>query len=210
MVDPDGNTGIDNQFARIIPGLIAVGGEAIEGLVQQAINSGQLLLVAELQYVDDLQNDECVRFDLVRGIGPPNVGTHGLLESGQTFERDPEVPSSLVENAIIEDGWLTAGPIDFDLPIQIFDVHVTIPARDATFKIKVDEGDQPRGYMSGRVSAREIREIAEGIDGGGGVADLIVTVVESNADLSPDEDGVCQDLSVTLEFDGTPAFLFED
>jgi hypothetical protein len=210
MTDPEGNAGIDNQFARIVPGLIAVGGEAIEGLIQQAINSGELLLVARLAYVDDLDNDECVEFELIRGLGAPLVGTHGLPLSGQTFDRDLTIPASHVEGAIIEEGWLTAGPIDFDLPIQIFDINITIPAKDATFRLKLDDEGGVRGYMSGRVSAAEIRKIADDIDGGGDVADLIVTVVEGNADLSPDENGVCQDVSVTLEFNLTPAFLFEE
>lgn len=210
MMDPEGNSGVDNQFARIIPGLIAVGGEAIEGLVQQAINSGELLMLARLTHVDDMQDDACVNFELIRAQGAPNVGTHGLIESGQTFDRNPDIPPSLVDGAVIEGGRLTAGPIDFDLPIQIFDIHVTIPAKDATFIIDLDAEGGAKGFMSGRVSAAEIREIAEGIDGGGSITELIISVVEGNADLSPDADGVCQDVSVTLEFDTTSAFLFAD
>ncbi len=209
MMDPDGNTGVDNQFARVVPGLIAVGGEAIEGLVQQFINAGELLLLGKMSYVDSFDTDDCVGFELIRGDGPPNIGTHGLIESGQTFDRNPIVAPSLVEGATIVDGWLTAGPIDFDLPVQIFDISIILPARDATFRVRFDENGPVDGYMSGRVSAAEIRKIADDIEGGGNVADLVVSVVEGNADLNPDEDGVCQDISVTLEFTVTSAFLFD-
>lgn len=209
MTDPRGNAGVDNQFARILPGLVAVGGEAIEGLIQQAVNAGQLLLMVRMAYVDDMENDDCVEFEFIRGMGTPNIGTHGLIESGQTFDRDPEIASAVIEGATIEDGWLSAGPIDFDLPVTIFDIHLTIPARDATFRIKLDPDGRPTGFLSARVSAAEIRKIADDIDGGGDVADLVVAVVEGNADLNPDENGVCQDISITLVFDATPAFLFE-
>ena len=40
MTSPDGVEGIDNQFAKIPPLVEAVGGEAIEGLVQGIINQG--------------------------------------------------------------------------------------------------------------------------------------------------------------------------
>ncbi len=44
LVDPDGNTGIDNAFAGLLPTLEQTEAIAVETLIQDAVNSGALLL----------------------------------------------------------------------------------------------------------------------------------------------------------------------
>ena len=39
--------------------------------------------------------------------------------------------------------------------------------------------------------------------------DLLDGMLRASADLDPDGDGTCDHISATLEFDATPAFLYE-
>lgn len=209
-VSPEGDEGIDNQFAKLLPSIEAVGGEAIEGLLQGAINSGELLIMMRMSHVDDLVNDACISVEIMRGMGSPEVGTHGFLEPGQTFDEDPEVATALIEDVVIEDGEVSAGPFSIPLPIQIFEFSLELTLLRAIVRFEIDEDGTMRGFISGALSVQEIVDLSKSVEmGGGQVARLVPVVVAANADLSPDEEGDCQEISVTVVFETTPAFLFE-
>ena len=78
LVSPDGEEGIDNQFAKILPLVEAVGGEAIEGLAQGIINQGRLLIMFQLSALDDstLSNDSCVHFESFYGSRATTTDPH--------------------------------------------------------------------------------------------------------------------------------------
>lgn len=211
MVDAQGNTGIDNQFARLMPSIEAVGGEAIEGLVQGAINSGELLIIVKMAHVDDLEEDSCVDVSLMHGEGSPEVGTRGLIESGQTFDVDHEVPTATIEGVAIEGGVISAGLFEFQLPIQIFEFELELTIRKATARFEIAEDGSLSGFISGAILVQEIVDLSKQVEmGGGEVARLVPVVVKANADLAPNEEGECQEISVAMVFEATPAFLFED
>ena len=64
--------------------------------------------------------------------------------------------------------------------------------------------------LGGAVALDNILEIADAVEGGSEEAALIQSLGSGYADLLPDETGTCQALSVTLQFETTGAFLFED
>lgn len=108
LVDPEGNEGVDNQFAYILPIIENTGGQALPGLIQNAINEGDILIVFEVESADDLTNDECVSLSIGRGEGAPFVDANGRIGDGQTFDRNLEITPGRYEEARIEDGVLRA------------------------------------------------------------------------------------------------------
>lgn len=205
----DGERGIDNQFAKLIPAVETVGGDAIEGLANEAINDGRLLLMIGLEGVDDLVNDDDVTVRVFRGLGQPAIGTHGLLEPGQTFDRDDEVAEGVHEHAQLVDGVVEAGPLDVVLQLQVFFFHVEFLAEDALIRFEVHEDGTFTGYMSGAIDINQIIDVAS-TPGTGTVGETIILVVQQMADLAPDDDGDCQEISFTVLFESVSAFLFED
>jgi hypothetical protein len=209
FVDSEGRKGIDNQLAPLIPDIEAVFGDAITGLVQGAINNGELIVLLEVTGVDDFENDDCV--GLVVGIGKGRValGTDGVIEGYQTFERDPDnVRTAAVEGRIV-DGVLTAGPFEMAIPLALFDVSFTLHFHDAMFRFTIDGDRRYDGVFGG---AFEIEELIDGVKEGAGVADnipLIRLVLGGAADFSPDEAGKCRRLSSALRFAAVPAFIRE-
>ena len=63
------------------------------------------------------------------------------------------------------------------------------------------------GVFGGGVNLDDILRIVEEGDLGD-IRELVTTLVTGAADLSPDEDGICQELSVAFEFETTPGFFY--
>jgi hypothetical protein len=209
LVDPDGVPGIDNAFSAFLPVLEATEGAALEGLVQSAIDSGELLLMLELQDVDDPADDTCVNLDVSQGIGTPLQGTDGEMLSGQTFDRDPATPDSRVEGVAIVDGTVVARGFEMHLPIQIFEVYLDLLLHDAALSMTVEPDGTAHGYIAGGFEVQQIVDVMQSRDDIA-IADLVISMVETYADLYPDETGACPEFSAVLEFEATSAFFFTD
>jgi len=203
----DGTRGIDNAFGALYPALELVGGNAIEGLVQDAINSGELLLMVQIEGMDDPRDDDSVTLRISQGIGAPEVGTHGLIESGQTFDPDPDVASAVVEGAAIVDGVLDASGFDLDVPLQVFDTFVDLTILDGHIHLEFTDDGGAIGYVGGGLTVAQVTELANGV--GEELTDTIIAVMDVWADLEPNDRGECQRLSMTMEFSAVTAFYFE-
>jgi hypothetical protein len=203
---PDGTPGVDAAFSTLLPALEAVGGDAIEGLVQSAINMGELLLSLEIMGLDDPLNDDCVQVRVGRGMGVPSLGTDGYLLAGQTYERDPAGPESVIVGATIRNGVLEAGPFELALPLQVFDRFILFNVRQARLQVQVTPGGDWVGVMGGAVLIEEIEQVAQ--DAGETVSAVLQTIVGQAADLLPNEAGVCQALSVSLVFNARDGFFY--
>ncbi len=210
FTDPEtGTQGIDNAFGPFLPALELTEGAALEVYIQDLINSGEILILIEMEGVDDAADDECVNVNLLRSQGQPTMGTDGLIASHQTFDRDPDLPTSRVESAVISEGRLTASPLQMGLPFQIFDIEHTFTMRGSTLRLDQDGADGYTGILSGGVDKNDIISLVDGrtdID----IGDLIINFVNGQADLWPDESGECQGISIVFEFNATPAFIFLD
>lgn len=208
-VDPDGVPGIDNRLATLIPVVKEQVGDAVDGLVQGAINDGELVILTEMENVDDLQNDSCVNLGVQIGVKKrPALGTDGVIEAYQTFDADATVPRSYVTKAKIENGVLTTGAFPLVVPIAIFDVAFTIHLTDARLRFSIDDEGKTQGLLGGGMLPKEI---LDGVSEGAGVDQYLPAIkvaMEANTDMNQNEEtGKCERFSGALAFSGTPAFL---
>jgi hypothetical protein len=207
--DPEtGESGIDNAFGAFLPILEQTEGAALEIYIQALINSGEIIVMIEMEDVDDKDEDACVNVNLMRTEGAPTLGTDGLVASHQTFQLDPKQPTSRVEGAQISDSRLTATPMEFSMPFQIFDIHHAFTLQESTLRFDQGKHEQHSGILAGGVDIQEIISLVEGrtdID----IGPLIIGFVEGQADLWPDKNGQCQGISIVFEFNATPAFIYE-
>jgi hypothetical protein len=209
-LDPEtGMGGIDNAFGPFLPALELTEGAALEVYMQDLINSGEILILVEMEGVDDPADDDCVNVNLLRSQGEPTLGTDGLIASHQTFDRDPELPTSRAEGVSFDNGRLNASPLEIGLPFQIFDIEHTFTLHESTLRFDQGTDEAHSGILAGGVNKVDIISLVEGrtdIE----IGDLIITFVNSQADLWPDENGECQGISIVFEFNATPAFIFLD
>lgn len=209
LTSPTGEQGIDNQLALLIPEIEKRVGNAIDGIIQGAINDGRLLIMFDLKNVNDATNDRCVDLEVKLGEGKPTLGTDGVMESWQTYDLRKE--GQLLSNGYggnISNRTFTVGPFPLRIPIAIFDVSFTIFVRDARIRFTMDEEGNVEGMLGGGIS---IDEVAEGVKNGAGLADLIPQIKfigKAFSDMGYDtEEGTCSLVSAALAFKARPAFV---
>jgi hypothetical protein len=209
LVSPTGEKGIDNQLALLIPEVEKRVGNAIDGIIQGAINDGRLLIMFDLQNVNDPADDKCVDLEVKLGEGKPTLGTDGVIEAYQTFDLRKEGQLlSFGKAGKLEKRVFSIGPFPLRIPIAVFDVSFTIYVRDAVIRFTLDEEGNVEGMLGGGVS---IDEIAEGVKNGAGIADLIPQIKligRASSDMGYDtEEGTCSLVSAALAFKARPAFV---
>jgi hypothetical protein len=207
FVGPDGTPGIDNAFAYLLPALELTEAAAVESLIQAAIENGSLLLTMELGGVSDPLDDACVDLTLGRALGPPLIGTDGLLLAGQTFAPDPDRPSLTVEGMALEGGVLEA-PIDLTLPVTVFDVDLDFELLDGWMRVERGEDGILRGLFAGGVEIAYMLQVAQEENVDPALHGVLAALLGTWSDLAPDESGLCTQISITFSFEAVPAFWY--
>ncbi len=206
---PEGASGIDNSFGPILPILEAAGAQALEELIQAAINGGELMILFRRWDDEDLAADTCFQLDVGRAMGAPMVGGNERLLSGQTFEWDPAAPSASVDCATADaDGVVLASDLTIGLPLQVFDESIDFTLLDGRVQLNPDGEGGYTGLISGGVSVEELKANVESFDGIGDVLPgLIASTLDTRADLR-DETGTCARMSVVMEFQAASAWIY--
>lgn len=206
-----GESGVDNSIARLVPILEQTEAIAAEALIQQAINSGELLIMFQMDGKDsETLDDEQVGLSILRAMGAPIVGTDGKLVSGQTFDVDTTVETTGQEDLALIDGQVTASELTLEIPIQIFDAEINAVLEAASVRVFWNDDGSFNGYMGGSLDYWSIVEMAIDSNVDQALAESLPLLFGANADLAPDANGQCTRISFTFTFDGVSAFLYED
>ena len=210
-VDYDGNTGIDNGFAQLIPILEASEAKVVEELINEAIVEGRIMLVLEISNVDDLENDSCVDTKFLQAMGEPLLGTQGGILPGQTLLRNPDTPESSVNGLSIVDGRLDVRPLNLDIPLSILDATFEINMTRGGIQVNMGEDGFHSGFFTGALAQSEIFEI---LYSSNGIDDDIQALVEGVLPLFQDLESMdgeeCAEMSVGLEFEAVEIFLMDE
>ncbi len=211
FMSPDGTEGIDNQFTYLFEAIEEVFPNTVEGIIQGTINEGRLLLMFELGGVDDLRNDEDVELRIFLAEGRPDLSADNRIVPNQTFDQRLDSPVSVTQGHI-RDGVFEAGPFDVEFPVAVFDVFFDLFLTGARMKAVVNEDGTMDGFFGGGMAATQIIEVAMRADDLQGIAitPIINVLLPRWVDLYPDEDGRCTQLSTTMAFHATTAFIYED
>ncbi|MCB9663847.1 MAG: hypothetical protein H6732_07025 [Alphaproteobacteria bacterium] len=211
-VDPAGHAGIDNAFAALLPIIETTGGQALKDLVQDAVDSGELLLLFELDGHEDAKAGDAVQLSIVRGAGRPTLGGDGVILPSQTFDRRLDLPAAEVTTAVLQDdGSILGEGFDLRLPLHVFDETIDLTLQDGHVRL-VPLGDgRWSGTVGGAILTQEVADNVLGFDAvPSSLINAITGALELVADLDPADEGSCTHMSAVMLFDGAPAFLFAD
>jgi hypothetical protein len=207
FTSPDGARGIDNAFAYVLPLLELTEAAAVEGLVQTAIASGELLITLDLSELDDDSDDACVDLAIGRALGPPLLGTDGLVLSGQTFDPNPDVtPVALPDVAM--DGGVLRAPVSLSVPLQIFNVSLDFQLLDGMIELDRQPDGSVTGKFAGGVEIQSIIDVAGAENVDSQLQGIVEGLMDTYGDLKPDETGQCTRISMGFSFTAVPAFWF--
>lgn len=208
FTDPEGTEGIDNAFAQLLPALENTEAVAIKGLLQDAIASGELLLMLEVTGLDDLENDDCVTVTFGQALGDPLIGTDTQMLDGQSFGRDPDRPPVVMEGATLVDGTVMAEGLAFELNLQILDAPLAIKVTDGAVRMDLSpDGSEATGYFGGGFSIDYVMEVVDDNAIDDTLTELLRVALPAAADLDGPE-GECKYMSVAFEYDAIPAFYY--
>jgi hypothetical protein len=212
FVAPDGRAGVDNQFTFLYETVAEVFQDGVvEGIIQNSINEGRLLLVYQLSEVDDLRNDDLVEVAIFLGEGRPDLNSNNRIVANQTFDRRLDAQVTTVRGRIVE-GVLETDAFDTEMPMAFFNVFFDLQLTNAKIRGEIHEDGTMSGILGGAVDQEQVYEIGRMADG---AQELQITptlqmLLPRWADLLPGEDGRCTHLSAALTFESVPAFVFAD
>lgn len=210
FVSPEGTPGIDNQFSLIVPLIEKTGIAAFEKLLQSSIESGGVLLMLDVMGLDDWQNDPEVEVKLRAGQGLPLLGTDGKLLTGQTFHVSARDPYVAAGKAALQNGWLTVGPFDVNLPVQVFGKDYTLEMRHGFLRFHITDSDRiDGGLVGGGITLSSIYTIAKiASEDQGNIYDIVTKLMGNMGDLAPDAAGKCTQISAVLSFQGVTGYYY--
>jgi hypothetical protein len=202
-----GARGVDNQVARLLPIVDSMTGGAFDGLIQSSVNSGQLLAAVALDGVDSLRDDDCVTLTFYRVTGMPFVGGDMRIDPDQTFDVDRAHPPARVP-ARIRGGVLSTDAFELPFPVAALDARFTLDLHGARLRARV----LPDGSLDGRRRRRHRGADLRGEDrrasaSARSLQRVFLTTLRLMADLAPDANGACRQISVGLRFEARPAFI---
>lgn len=210
FVDPEGVPGIDNGFAALMPLLESTEAVALEGLIQDAINGGQLLLLYELEGVDDLENDPQVNLTVWRGEGVPMLGTDGAIEPGQTFDKSVDVPPAVAEGVAIENGRVEARDLELQIALQVLNADINLHFHAGGFRVEPEADGSATGFLAGGVDLADILSIAKTAGVDENLRTALIALLQASADMFPDDDDACQGISMVFDHHSVPAWFYAD
>jgi len=209
FTSPDGTAGIDNQFAVLAPVIENTGSIDLATSIGDSIAGGSILIMPVIENLDDNVNDPCVNLTLLLGAvpggGAPALNTAGTLEAGQTLDIDPNSydasgnPVIHIAGASVTDGHLQAGPVDITLSLPVSGSTLSLNIRRAqlAFDISADGATLSNGLLGGELVIEELITAIVAFSSSLPV-DTVRGALQSSADLSPNDAGDCDSISIAL------------
>lgn len=204
-VSPEGLRGVDNQLSQLAALLDLQTQGAVDGLVQAAVNNGQLLMAVTLEGVDDEREDPCVDMIFQRVQGVPTVGADGMLDPWQSYDPIPDTPVTRTR-ARIHEGVLEAGPFEGSVAVAVLDARFVLDLHGGRLRARLGEDGALTGVLGGGMSVSQLSDIIGTLNIPEAFMNLARSYIRTIADLDRRE-GRCQQFSAALSFSGRAAFV---
>lgn len=205
----DGTPGVDNQFSALLPAMELVAGEAVHALVQEAIDSGVLLVTLTI----DSPGSEVTGLAVARAEGPGLTGADGRLIGGQTLQTDDDLPGSRVDDATYDGESLQARGITMDLPLSILGYELPLTLYDGAVSMEWEDESRVSGQLGGLISVDQMQPSLDYINTNGDpqIAEPVRVALDSNADVQEDgTGGDCEFLSISVAYTAVPAWIYQE
>ena len=133
------------------------------------------------------------------------MGTLGLLAPDQTYYVDTDFPKTVIKTQI-KNGEVTAGPVEFQIPIDVLSEFFIVKVTQGRLRFKIAEDGTFNGLLGGVINVADVLE--EGYQTNAAQEFRAVTpFFLDNTDMMLNEDGGCDGISMAIRFEGTTGFV---
>ena len=210
MTSPSGVEVVDNAFARLLPVLETTEFVGVEQIFQSLIETGELLLIAELSDVHSLSDDDSVDLAMRRALGQPMLDTSGAVLADQTLDLDPDFGAPVIADVPLVAGSVEARPFEVVLPVSFLDASFDLSVYGGAVRYDLAADGSLSGVFAGGLETAWLVQLTKETGISDEVQELLQSVLGGAADLAPGEDGACTQISVTLGFSAVPVYVFAD
>ena len=116
----------------------------------------------------------------------------------------PRQPETSVVGGIVESG------LELVLPLELFGLQLNFELQDGAMRLTYQEDGTVTGVLAGGVPVQDILTVASEENVDPELVGLMEVLLASTADLAPDEDGTCTQISFTMTFETIPVFFFDE
>jgi hypothetical protein len=205
---PDGTEGIDNALAGVLPILEQTEAAGVEGIAQDNIDNGNLLLMLAMDGLAPA-DPTCAAMQVFRAKGPPLLGADGGILAGQTLQIDEDLPQGERLSAVRDGDAVHVEGLNLRFPLTIFDANLDLVIGHGQMTLEPTEDGGWKGVWGGGLPWAELVAQLQGTNVDQTLLGTLPTLLGAVADLAPNESGVCQEISLAFEVEATPAWLYE-
>ena len=135
------------------------------------------------------------------------LGTDGELLWAQTIDRSGP-PDYRAETSVV--GGIVESGLELVLPLELFGLQLNFELQDGAMRLTYQEDGTVTGVLAGGVPVQDILTVASEENVDPELVGLMEVLLASTADLAPDADGTCTQISFTMTFETIPVFFFDE
>ena len=210
FTSPDGTMGVDNQLATLAPTLEGALGSDLDATIAEALGDGSIIILMELDGAETTEDDS-VTLNLYLGelTADDTCAMDAepmCITAGKTFDIngdsvDASGNALISVPATITGGTLMAEVDTLELNIPFDEgTNIELTIRNATVRADVGSDTLENGLIGGQLNIEELITTVMAVGGEDIPVGLVRSTFETVADLDADADGVCQAVSVGIEF----------
>jgi hypothetical protein len=208
---PGGEGGVDNQFGSVLPSMPEAVSSTLPAAIDDAIASGRMMLLFEVDGPLDLAWDGAAAVRLLQGDGDVMVGTDGEILPGQTVGLAAEdTVFGATDAASVVDGALTAGPFAFEIRLDFLGTPVRVPLERGLVRATPDGEGGLDLLFGGVIPLDAVMAIVGGLGGDDTELRIILEgLVPLLVDARTAADGDCDGISGALAAHAVPVYLYD-
>ncbi|MCB1690703.1 MAG: hypothetical protein KDI33_19555 [Halioglobus sp.] len=230
----DGETGIDNQFYRVVGCSASFQSTGPSNGFDTEMLTGSWGILMTLSGLDDIVDDDSVEVSIYANSDPIQLSPGRKPLAYATYLADPDPEFSATTQGRIKDGILTTDPTDVLFHHVVNSMYLRRPLRAARLQLAVSEDGRLEGYLAGYAPVEAMYNVLYGYRDGktstGELAPLRLRSGSANgaaqvlghtcngayhalyryADGHRDpETGRCTSISTQYRIEALPAFVIE-
>lgn len=167
---PDGATGIDNQWYRVVGCSRSWQPSGQSNGFNITMLTGSWGILIKLNEVDDFRNDDHVEVGLYANADPIRLSPAREPLDYASYAAMSDSRYRAVTTGKIEDGVLTTAPVDVQFHNEVNSMYLERPLRDARLQMTLSPEGELTGYLSGYTPVEAAYDMQYGYRNGRTVA----------------------------------------